>query len=66
MTAHPNGESDFDTPQLNFDHHLKLEFHGSVITSDAALLSFRELDNVLGRTEVPSAVLSDGRTRAIC
>ena len=60
--AHPAGESESDAPRLNFDRRLKLEFHGSSVTSDAGLLPFRELDDVLGLMVIAGQTLADART----
>src|SRR3954453_16694536 len=56
------GEEDTAALQVTFDPRLKLEFHGSRVTSDAGLLPFRDLDDALGLTDLAGEVLADTRT----
>src|SRR5919199_542763 len=59
---HPTGEAKEVALGLAFDRRIKLEFHGSKLTSDAGLLAFRELDAALGLSEMAADLLADTRT----
>ncbi|MBT6609997.1 MAG: IS1380 family transposase, partial [Rhodospirillaceae bacterium] len=59
---HPAGESRKSSLRVDFDRRLKLEFHGSKISSNGGFLAYRELDDALGLTEVAGDVFQDNRT----
>jgi len=56
------GEASKDALRLDFNRRLRLEFHGTKVTSDAGLLAYRELDNALGLTSTIDSELRDIRT----
>ena len=59
---HPEGARETDDGRLGFDRRVRLEFHGSKISSDGGLLLFRELDEVLGLHDIAGGLLMDTRT----
>src|SRR3989337_3721494 len=56
------GEGENTPFRLQFNPKVRLEFHGSTITSDAGLLPIRELDEALGLTSSADASLQESRT----
>jgi hypothetical protein len=56
------GEQRKDAFRVTFDRKVRLEFHGTKVTSDAGLLAYRELDEALELTRIADGMLGDSRT----
>ena len=59
--AKPAGESSGEVLRLDFGRRSTLQFRGSVVTSDAGLLAYRELDDALGPSAMAGEKLADAR-----
>ena len=59
---HREGADKTGDVRLDFDRRVRLEFHGSKISSNGGLLLFRELDEVLGLHDIAGGLLRDTRT----
>ena len=61
MRENPAGEAKNGGLKLVFDRRLRLEFRGAKITTDAGLLAVRELDEMMGLTDMAADLIVEGR-----
>src|SRR5450830_612477 len=62
MRENPLGAPKNGGMRLLFDRRLMLEFRGAKITTDAGLLAVRELDEMMGLTDMAGELIVEGRT----
>ena len=62
MRENPTGEAINVGIRLLFDRRLRLEFRGATITTDAGLIAVRELDEMMGLTDMAGDLIIEGRT----
>ena len=60
--TNPKGEAQNEVLRVEFDRRVTMQFRGSVVTSDAGLLAYRELDDALGLSMAAGEALADART----
>ena len=58
---HPEGAGLQQTDRVDFDRRVRLEFRGTQLSSDGGLLVMRELDEVLGLSDLAATALRDTR-----
>ena len=58
---HPEGAGLQRADRVEFDSRVRLEFRGTQLSSDGGLLVMRELDDVLGLSDLASSALCDTR-----
>ena len=59
LWENPTGEACKDALRLDFDRKLKLESHGTKVTSDGGLLAYLQLDEALGLTSTVDSELRE-------